>query len=404
MKCAQCEADLVPGEMFCGQCGAPRSGFSRPMPPWVEEGLGQLPANARDDPPILALFIVSFIVTLLGWKWLVVPLLTISSGGETALWLGQWFSMSSEQVSEIIRSTQKIVFEHVINMASIAVSLWAVSFSVLRIAASARWLMSLRKAQNHLRRYRLQAPHPHAGELVTHWLSTPQRPQAANGVLKDLYEELAFLNADPATRFEERTERVTAASQRVSVMVRVAVWAIPIIGFVGTVLGISQAIASFGTLSAANVGASGTATLMAQFQTTMSDVMRGLGTAFNTTLTALALVLPVAVIVEAAGIMEEAMRIKGRNRFFREIWLMIAPSWRIDHDSALYANGSVASDEFSAEIRNLAEQLQALGIRLSSVHGLVGDLGSQVGRLHNLIRALEPVTEDTPDMVDEHSS
>ena len=63
-------------------------------------------------------------------------------------------------------------------------------------------------------------------------------------------------------------------------LVRGFVWAIPVLGFVGTVLGLSQAIGGFGGVLAAtdDVG---------QLAPALGEVTGGLSTAFDTTLKAL---------------------------------------------------------------------------------------------------------------------
>lgn len=61
------------------------------------------------------------------------------------------------------------------------------------------------------------------------------------------------------------------------------IWAIPVLGFIGTVLGLAKAVGNFGELASAN-GGSG-------FQAVLPQVTGGLATAFETTLTALSLAL-----------------------------------------------------------------------------------------------------------------
>jgi biopolymer transport protein ExbB/TolQ len=67
-------------------------------------------------------------------------------------------------------------------------------------------------------------------------------------------------------------------------------WAIPVFGFIGTVLGLSQAIGAFGTTlkSAADLSA---------LKTSLQDVTGGLSTAFETTLVALVCALIVQLLL-----------------------------------------------------------------------------------------------------------
>ena len=62
------------------------------------------------------------------------------------------------------------------------------------------------------------------------------------------------------------------------------IWAIPVLGFIGTVLGLARAVANFGSLLEPGTGGSSFAELLPQ-------VTGGLATAFETTLIALALAL-----------------------------------------------------------------------------------------------------------------
>jgi hypothetical protein len=67
-------------------------------------------------------------------------------------------------------------------------------------------------------------------------------------------------------------------------------WAIPVFGFIGTVLGLSQAIGSFGTTLKS-------ATELSSLKTSLQDVTAGLSTAFETTLVALVCALIIQLIL-----------------------------------------------------------------------------------------------------------
>jgi biopolymer transport protein ExbB/TolQ len=73
-------------------------------------------------------------------------------------------------------------------------------------------------------------------------------------------------------------------------MVNGFLWAIPVFGFIGTVLGLSQSIGAFGsTLKAA--------TEIAALKTSLQGVTAGLATAFETTLVALVGALIIQLIL-----------------------------------------------------------------------------------------------------------
>lgn len=73
-------------------------------------------------------------------------------------------------------------------------------------------------------------------------------------------------------------------------LVRGFVWAIPVLGFIGTVLGLSRAIGSFGTVL-------GRADGIGQLKTSLQEITSGLSIAFDTTLIALIAALFVQLIM-----------------------------------------------------------------------------------------------------------
>lgn len=74
------------------------------------------------------------------------------------------------------------------------------------------------------------------------------------------------------------------------VLVRGFVWAIPVLGFIGTVIGLSQAVGGFGNVL-------GTATEITQISSSLKSVTAGLATAFETTLEALVAALIVQLLL-----------------------------------------------------------------------------------------------------------
>ncbi|MBI4081968.1 MAG: MotA/TolQ/ExbB proton channel family protein [Candidatus Lambdaproteobacteria bacterium] len=76
-------------------------------------------------------------------------------------------------------------------------------------------------------------------------------------------------------------------------ILQVFIWAIPILGFIGTVLGIGNSVNSFADfIQTAEAGAA----FGAQMRTALGQVTNGLAVAFNTTFLALVLVVPVMMI------------------------------------------------------------------------------------------------------------
>jgi len=81
-------------------------------------------------------------------------------------------------------------------------------------------------------------------------------------------------------------------------VIRGLIWAIPVLGFIGTVLGLSVALGSFGAvLSAAND--------MEQLRTALQKVTGGLATAFETTLEGLVAALIIHLLMVAVRRREE---------------------------------------------------------------------------------------------------
>ncbi|MBF0204565.1 MAG: MotA/TolQ/ExbB proton channel family protein [Desulfamplus sp.] len=73
-------------------------------------------------------------------------------------------------------------------------------------------------------------------------------------------------------------------------LVRGFVWAIPVLGFIGTVLGLSQAIGSFGTVLVKSEG-------LEYLKTSLQQITSGLSVAFDTTLIALVAALCIQLLM-----------------------------------------------------------------------------------------------------------
>jgi biopolymer transport protein ExbB/TolQ len=81
-------------------------------------------------------------------------------------------------------------------------------------------------------------------------------------------------------------------------MVRGFIWAIPILGFIGTVMGLSQAIGKFGSVL-------GAGDAIEALKNTLQDVTAGLAVAFDTTFVALVAALSIQLLLTALKKREE---------------------------------------------------------------------------------------------------
>lgn len=86
----------------------------------------------------------------------------------------------------------------------------------------------------------------------------------------------------------DNDENVVASSYA---LIHAMIWSIPVLGFVGTVLGLSMAISRFTSVISVSQGAISAAEEMARMKDHLKDVTAGLSTAFETTLVGLVFAL-----------------------------------------------------------------------------------------------------------------
>ena len=111
--------------------------------------------------------------------------------------------------------------------------------------------------------------------------------------------EIRQVNADVSTMMENQSNIDGARIGGSFTMLRVLVWAIPILGFVGTVLGLSDAIGNFqGVMGASGGNAS-------ELMSSMGKVTSGLGTSFDTTLLALIYAICLSIPLSSLQKIEE---------------------------------------------------------------------------------------------------
>lgn len=158
-------------------------------------------------------------------------------------------------------------------------------------------------------------------------------------------------------------------------MLRVFIWAVPILGFIGTVLGISDAVGTFSSSIASNAD-------MAIVKDSLGGVTSGLGTAFNTTLIALVvsilLMLPMNWLQKLEGDVLTAVGDYCNEEFL--LRLEEAPTEVVDAGAVIRSAMASALAEQQACFRDWQASLNGLGSTLAAdvargwqeVHGVVG--------------------------------
>ena len=161
-------------------------------------------------------------------------------------------------------------------------------------------------------------------------------------------------------------------------VLHVFIWAIPILGFIGTVLGIGEAVNNFSLFIQTAEGGS---QFSGQMRNALGGVTSGLAVAFNTTFLALLLVIPVMLLTSLLQKREEENLLAVEEYCMEELLphLRITPS-----------NDSV-TESFDDHMHRI---LQLSSAWLGELEPLVGKLreqtemvGHQIGGIQPLIKA-----------------
>lgn len=177
-------------------------------------------------------------------------------------------------------------------------------------------------------------------------------------------------------------------------LVKVFIWALPILGFIGTVIGVSAAVAS---LAGSLEGAAD----MTGMKGALNDVFGGLGTAFDTTLLALIMCLTVKIPASALQKGEEDL-ITAVDEYCNENLLRrLNDGQRHRHEGNGAADPSAFRDAFEAvmgshqaELQKQLGQMNDAAARiqqmLSSVANETADMKSELaGSFNGLARGLK---------------
>lgn len=144
--------------------------------------------------------------------------------------------------------------------------------------------------------------------------------------------------------------------------VKVSLWTIPILGFIGTVMGVSDAVGGFGDFLTG-------AKELDQIKTALSEVTRGLSVAFDTTYVALILSVILMLIMSAVEKLERdqlyALEEYGQNRVVRPLAASAVASERTSPMVAAAAPAAAWSQELKAWGQALTDSLNAAWDRIS---------------------------------------
>lgn len=163
-------------------------------------------------------------------------------------------------------------------------------------------------------------------------------------------------------------------------ILHVFIWAIPIIGFIGTVMGIGAAVNEFSVfIQTAEAGtAFGT-----QMRAALGGVTSGLAVAFNTTFLALVLVIPVMVLTSILHKNEEALLLDIEEYCLEDL----LPHLHITPASAIQEN-------FDEHLHRI---LQLSNTWLGEFEPLAKSFGAQSEMLAHQIGGIQPLIQEFTD-------
>jgi biopolymer transport protein ExbB/TolQ len=164
-------------------------------------------------------------------------------------------------------------------------------------------------------------------------------------------------------------------------ILQVFIWAIPILGFIGTVLGIGDSVREFSVFIQT---AEGGAQFSTQMRTALGGVTTGLAVAFNTTFLALVLVMPIMVITSFLQKSEEEILVAVEEYCLEELLphLHISPS-----DEGI----KETFDEHMHRILRLSSNW------LGQLEPLVQQLSRQTEMVSHQIGGIQPLVKDFTD-------
>jgi biopolymer transport protein ExbB/TolQ len=202
-----------------------------------------------------------------------------------------------------------------------------------------------------------------AGRFIQHIRGLPIQAGESflvNRVLRGL-EHFGVLgsSSEAADRLQSQSDIDANAVDSSYTLIKVFIWAIPILGFLGTVIGIGQAVGSFSS-------AMGAASDLSALKESFNSVTGGLSTAFDTTL--LALVLSMFIMFPMSSLQKAEQDLLNwvdeycNENLLKRLKETGAPSLLQGADGkALQAAVDAAMAGHHAEFRTWAKKLEATG-------------------------------------------
>ena len=148
---------------------------------------------------------------------------------------------------------------------------------------------------------------------------------------------------------------------------RFMVWAIPILGFIGTVWGISNGIAHF---SDAMTSTSSVTDVSSMLKDNLPLVTNSLATAFDTTLLALLLSVPLMMVLIWLEKREEAYLIQIDQQWFHEVKPKLIQTSGMD----LKSSGDSAEGTSMAPVQSVANEIKMLSTQVGALQETMEDL------------------------------
>ncbi|MBF0237503.1 MAG: MotA/TolQ/ExbB proton channel family protein [SAR324 cluster bacterium] len=183
------------------------------------------------------------------------------------------------------------------------------------------------------------------------------------------------------------------------VLLNVFIWAIPILGFIGTVMGIGDAIGEFSEfirgLDSVNIGG--------QMRSALGGVTSGLSLAFNTTFLALLFVIPIMMLTSFLHKAEERLLLGIEEYCLEELLpnLHIQPVDEIPSQTAdehLYRLMRFSENwvnQISPLLTSVTQYAEALKYQVEGLHPLVRDFSNQFFQVKDTVSQQQGPTPDS---------